>query len=354
MVYLQDEHRRKERYSRSSHHAEQTNSSREQMSIVDKNLISMVFCALLLLTVMAFKIFLPEKTDEISKTALSLIEEDFDYKGAVTAIGETLSGDENIIQVLGNLYEKAFKTEDDPSASVGTGESSEQVWVETPIEQLHKTASRIGSLRLSENIEENQETDAPSNETVEETDVKTIDEKADESTSADAAAEPTNSAVVEAFLLSQSEYSDYALPTNVSYDMPALNITYSSPIIGKVSSPFGYRNHPLEGKVKFHYGTDIAGDEGDSIAAFASGTVISVADSTASGLNVTIQHENNITTRYCHCSQIYVNEGDAVSMGDIIAAVGSTGNVTGPHLHIELKVSGMYVNPEYYLNFSYT
>lgn len=338
------ESRRNTRYperARSSHYHERKESKSTEVS--DKNFYRMVACCLLLIAVMAVRIFAPEKAVEVSESILPIIEADYDYKGAITAIGEAISGEESVIQVLGDLYSKAFNLAEGEGVQVSEDLSVSKEESElSPVEQLHETALRIGSERIAR-LREARSREAEISESTEQADM----------TGENSTAETTDE-VVAAFLLAQEAYSDYALPSNVTYDKPALGITYSYPIVGEVSSEFGYRYHPLEGKIKFHYGTDIMGDVGDDIASFADGTVTAVSDNTVSGLNVTIAHSGGITTRYCHCSEIHVSEGDKVSAGDIIAAAGATGNVTGPHLHLELRVNGVYVNPEYYLNFSYT
>lgn len=162
----------------------------------------------------------------------------------------------------------------------------------------------------------------------------------------------TNS-VVETFLSSQAAFSAYALPTNVSYGLPDLGISFVSPLYGTSSSGFGYRIHPISGGVKFHYGTDFGAWTGTDIGCFADGTVSFVGwDANGYGNYLIVAHANGCTSLYAHCSQILVSAGQSVSAGQCIAKVGATGRVTGPHLHFELQKDGIYLNPEYYVNFS--
>jgi len=116
-----------------------------------------------------------------------------------------------------------------------------------------------------------------------------------------------------------------------------------------VTSGFGYRDHPLDGVVKFHYGTDLGAYDGDAITAFADGKVLSVQELNGYGLTVLLEHTGGFSTLYAHCSQILVKQGDSVKCGDRIALVGHTGVVTGPHLHFEIIYNGKYLNPEFYL-----
>ena len=111
---------------------------------------------------------------------------------------------------------------------------------------------------------------------------------------------------------------------------------------------FGYRQDPNGGGQQFHYGLDIAADEGAVITAFAAGTVTAVGDSAELGNYVTVQHPGGFVTLYAHCSRINASSGQQVRPGDPIAEVGHTGNATGPHLHFELMKDGVYVNPIYY------
>lgn len=157
-------------------------------------------------------------------------------------------------------------------------------------------------------------------------------------------------AAVAAFLETQKQFEGYDIPTNVNKDMPDLPFDYATPVVGYNSSGFGYRQHPLLDEIKFHYGTDFAAMSGDDIAAFADGTVTFAGLSDSFGYYITIDHGNGYQTLYAHCSVLYVSSGDTVTAGQKIALVGSTGNATGPHLHFELTHSGVYLNPEYYVN----
>ena len=168
--------------------------------------------------------------------------------------------------------------------------------------------------------------------------------------------EPTQSpqlqaalAAREAFLNEQAVYSGYAVPTNVSYAVSELPFAHTSPVAGYTSSGFGYRLHPLENKVKFHYGTDFAANSGMAVCAFADGTVLAAGQDDGYGNYVKIRHADGYTTLYGHCSKLLVRAGETVTAGQKIALVGATGKATGPHLHFELMHDGYYCNPEFYL-----
>ena len=160
--------------------------------------------------------------------------------------------------------------------------------------------------------------------------------------------QPTEHPAVAAFLESQASYAEYAVPANVSYECPALPFEYVSPVSGIRSSGFGYRMHPIENTVKYHYGTDFAANTGTAVTAFADGVIAAVGDSDSYGKYVIIEHSDGYSTLYAHCSELCMNCGN-VSRGDVIAKVGSTGAATGPHLHFELMHNDTYLNPEFYL-----
>lgn len=144
-------------------------------------------------------------------------------------------------------------------------------------------------------------------------------------------------------------YSKANLPENVCLTQKILGFSYDSPIEGAVSDGFGYRMHPVENNRQFHYGVDIEADEGTVISCFADGTVTAVGESSQLGNYVTVLHPNNYTTLYAHCSRVMASSGQQVRKGDPIAEVGKTGMTTGPHLHFELQLDTVYLNPIYYV-----
>ncbi len=106
-----------------------------------------------------------------------------------------------------------------------------------------------------------------------------------------------------------------------------------------ISSPFGYRWGSL------HTGMDIAGRGGDPIYAYKSGLVTFSGWGGAYGYMLKVDHGNGVATWYAHCSALYVKAGDTVTMGQTIAAEGTTGNSTGNHLHFEIRINGVAVDP---------
>jgi murein DD-endopeptidase MepM/ murein hydrolase activator NlpD len=122
-----------------------------------------------------------------------------------------------------------------------------------------------------------------------------------------------------------------------------------APAKGRLSSSYGWRISPFSGKDRMHLGLDIAAPIGSPIYATADGTVVRTAMTDDYGRMLEIQHNNKLLTRYAHTSMIYVKEGQKVKKGDVIAAVGSTGRSTGPHVHYEIEVDGRRVDPVTYI-----
>lgn len=119
------------------------------------------------------------------------------------------------------------------------------------------------------------------------------------------------------------------------------------PVDGIISSRYGSIDSVRS--YKAHSGLDIAAPGGTDIKACAGGTVTYTGYYGGYGNLVKISHGNSVETYYAHCSKIYVSEGDTVEEGQVIAAVGSTGNSTGNHLHLEVRIDGRTVNPQKYL-----
>ena len=121
------------------------------------------------------------------------------------------------------------------------------------------------------------------------------------------------------------------------------------PAEGHLTSGFGNRVNPFTGKAVLHAGLDIANRVGTPIVAPAKGTVVSAGWQNAYGNCVVINHGNSITTRYAHMDNFVVKEGQEVNRGEVIGAIGNTGRSTGPHLHYEVRVGGVPVNPMRYI-----
>ncbi len=117
----------------------------------------------------------------------------------------------------------------------------------------------------------------------------------------------------------------------------------------EVTSGFGGRTDPFNGRMAMHTGVDFRGDYAASVRATAPGRVVSAGSNGGYGKMVEIDHGNGLSTRYAHLSAIAVEEGQWVSSGAIVGQLGSTGRSTGPHLHYETRIDGEAVDPQRFL-----
>lgn len=131
------------------------------------------------------------------------------------------------------------------------------------------------------------------------------------------------------------------------------NILASTPAIrpatGWTTSRFGYRKSPFTGRREFHKGFDIANRKGTPIIATANGTVTFAGKKGAYGNVVVIDHGHGMVTRYAHTEKMLVKRNDKVKRGDTIALIGNSGRSTGPHVHYEVHLNGIPVNPDKYI-----
>jgi murein DD-endopeptidase MepM/ murein hydrolase activator NlpD len=121
------------------------------------------------------------------------------------------------------------------------------------------------------------------------------------------------------------------------------------PVDGRISSPYGYRNHPRTGDRRFHGGVDLSVPAGTSVRATADGIVSFSGWTLGSGNAVVVEHGKDFTTVYCHNQKNMVRVGQMVARGDLVALAGSTGASTGPHVHYEVWRGGKHVDPAPYL-----
>ncbi len=121
------------------------------------------------------------------------------------------------------------------------------------------------------------------------------------------------------------------------------------PVMGWVTSSFGFRTNPFTGLTQMHEALDISNRVGTSVVAPANGIVSDVGSDNAVGKMVVIFHGFGMTTRYGHLNKVFVRIGQSVKRGDKIAEVGMTGKTTGPHLHYEVRLNGISVNPMRYI-----
>ena len=136
-----------------------------------------------------------------------------------------------------------------------------------------------------------------------------------------------------------------SVPENCTLEYQPLPYALSLPLTGTVTSCFGSRDDPVNDEESFHHGLDIAAPAGTAIRAIASGKVIEVGFNAAYGNYVVVEHAGDLTSKYAHCQSILVKEGDRVKPSTKLATVGSTGVSTGNHLHLEMRLSGIFLDP---------
>ncbi len=147
---------------------------------------------------------------------------------------------------------------------------------------------------------------------------------------------------------SEAVQEDLLLRTDKNLDI-LRRTPLGRPVSGRISSRFGEREDPVNGKDAFHSGVDMRAKRGEKIVATADGTVIQANNNGYYGLFVEIRHGNGFTTHFAHLQEYKVKKGDKVKRGQVIGLVGSSGRSTGAHLHYELCLNGHPINPETFM-----
>lgn len=148
--------------------------------------------------------------------------------------------------------------------------------------------------------------------------------------------------------MSGEEYAHFALLLQTKGSRQILANPFDIGWLSFVTSDYGYRIHPISGAKNLHRGVDIGLPTGTEIHAGQDGTVTFAGWSDSYGNYVVIEDDKGLSSKYAHCNTLLVTTGQTVSVGDVIATVGNTGNSTGPHLHLEILKDGQYLNPLYF------
>ena len=318
-------------------------------------LLRLVVCGVVFVLLVTAKLLFPEAVSSVARSAGQLIGRNADFKEAFAAMGRAISGEEPAAASLQDAYTAVFN----PSAP-DAGRTAEPGSESSPGENDGQpTAADVRTAQSSQPAPEPQTSSAgtpaaldlggglapqtlpqPPEEVLDAV-TETVVEPEEQS-----APEPDDTTASEAL---SYVYTMPALPENASLEQRNLGFAHCTPVSGPLSSSFGWREHPVEGGSKFHYGVDLAAEEGTPVSAFADGTVYATGESSTLGNYIMLQHEGGYITLYAHCSRVTVS-GGSVTMGDKIAEVGSTGLATGPHLHFELHDGGLYLNPIFYVD----
>lgn len=330
--------------------AEQLRRTRNRRGGEDPVPLRLVICGVIFVLLVAVKLLFPGAVAHASDDLRRLIGRDADFKEAFAAVGRAVSGQESMGDSLQEAYAAVFGPSPLPEEEPAAEEEPE----ETP------------ALRSEEASPAPVETDtAPADVgavflrqsgtlTLPEADREALRElvisgEAPVSPPAGEGDAPSElEADGEAVAAMSQVYTMAALPANASLEQRNLGFEHCTPVPGSLSSAFGWREHPIEGCERFHYGVDLAAAAGTDVLAFADGEVYASGESSSLGNYIMLRHNSGYITLYAHCSRITAT-GGRVSMGEKIAEVGSTGLATGPHLHFELHDGDLYLNPIYYV-----
>ena len=277
-------------------------------------LAQFVICAIIFVSVVAVKLLLPEKLGEIRNSVSDVMGRNMDVTEVFSAVSKAFSGKEDFKKGAHDVYEAVFHPGGD---AVETAAEIPQK-IPKPTVSAKKKDSAVPQKQVQKPLAAQQS--------------KQNTEKPNETTK-----------------LACVLYSAANCPKNASMEQEVLGFHYCTPVQGTLSSPFGYREHPVAGEERFHYGVDLAADTGTAVRCFADGTVTVSGESTSYGKYIMVEHRGGYTTLYAHCSKLLAQSGKKVREGEKIAEVGETGMATGPHLHFELHHGNLYLNPIYYV-----
>ena len=294
----------------------------------------LLICAGIFLALVVTKVNMPERFETLRTAFSAQMEQSIDYKAVFGAVGKAIGGEESFQQTMNDVYLEVFFPNRSENQAVETAvtlpltDLSQQEPVNALLAFPQHWANS-GEWIYQEGTREQRQTVAQAEETTPEQ----MEEK-------------ETPAQTEAL---ESSYETEEVPEGVCMEQQVLNLSYTTPVKGWLSSPFGYREHPVDGEEKFHRGIDIAAPEGTDIVAFADGTVKATGESSSLGNYVMVEHAGNLTTIYAHCSKVTASGGTSVKKGDKIAEVGHTGIATGSHLHFAMQQGETYLNPIYYV-----
>lgn len=317
--------------------------SRDQNRLSAKErvrLAQLCVCLVLFLAVFVGKGAFPQQLAKLQGKLVSALTADTDFQAAFSRLGESLRGEDgSVLGELGDFCVEVFGIQPAPEDGALEEEAAAQPQREQAFLNTGAAPADLAVhyLRLDEMPQDWMETETA---------------QAEPEPPAQAAVEPEEGVPAVGTRLLSAGYTGTPLPENYTMDKLSLGALETvNPILGHLRSPYGYRDHPVDGEYKFHNGVDIGGQEGDPIGAFAAGTVEYIGENDTHGLYLQIDHGNGVKSFYAHCSKLCVSQGQSVAAGETVALVGSTGVATGPHLHFEIKCAGVHVDPAYYVTF---
>lgn len=306
--------------------------------------VRLLVCAAIFLAMVVTKVNMPERFEELRAVVSGQMSQSVDYREVFSAVGRAVGGEATVQQSLNDVYMEVFHPAQNQNQAVETA-------VTVPLTDLSQQEPVNALLAFSQDW-------ADCGAYLYRQGIRNTQQSVSAAVQATEVAESAPPAQVQTEQQQETENSQAAadvvynvedLPDGVCMEQRVLGISYTTPVAGWLSSPFGFREHPIEGEEKFHRGLDIAAAEGSTIVSFADGTVKATGESSSLGKYIMVSHGGNLTTIYAHCSKITACEGTKVKKGEKIAEVGHTGLATGSHLHFAIQQGETYLNPIYYV-----
>ena len=289
-------------------------------------------CLAVFLAVFIGRGVFPGRLLQLRDNLLTLITADTDFQSAFSSLGESAEED-SLLDQLGDFCVQVFgAAEADPGQSAP--QAAPRLTSLLDQEQRFLSGSPDGRTLAGHILRR----------TIPDTEEPAVEEQPD---SAPGEAVPAAGTV-----LYVPDYSGSPPPEGYTMDCLSLGgLETVTPVLGRLTSGYGYRDHPVNGKYLFHGGVDIAGNKGDPIQCFADGVVEFVGENDSYGLYFQVDHGNSVKSFYAHCSAVCVKKGQQVSMGEKVGEIGDTGLATASHLHLELRCAGWRLDPSYYVDF---
>lgn len=276
-----------------------------------RQLVQLLLCLAVFLVVFIGKGVWPSKVAQTGERVLAVIRSNTDFRAAFAGLGQALSQQESVLGELGEFCVSVFAPVREES-----GLSEDSMPVQEQAAQPTQTEQEVEEMPVEDGQPQQME--------------QMVLQVGD--------------------VLREVDDSGQELPEGYNAQWLYLGgMKTVTPVQGTITSHFGYRDHPTVGRYAAHGGVDIAANKGTPVAAFAAGTVEIVGENDDFGLYLQLSHPNGVSTFYSHCSEICVNKGEEVRVGQTVALVGSTGKSTGPHLHFEVRLNGVRLDPMYYI-----
>lgn len=300
----------------------------------------LLLCLAVFLAVFIGKRALPAQMAEAGQRMLAVIRSDTDFRDAFASLGKSLSQHDSVLGELGEFCIEVFGVPSQDQQTIPT-EIATQVMrtglFQIGVDQNQLTASFLRMDELPEELKIHEAVPPEKEDPTPEPELEPEPEPEPEPLQV--------GDVVEAVRITGEP-----LPENYTLQWLYLgDMETATPIKGRITSEFGYRDHPTIGRHAPHGGVDIGANTGDTVRCFADGTVEYVGENSDYGLYLRVKHANGVSSFYAHCNKICVKKGQKVKVGEKIAEVGSTGQATGPHLHFEIKLNDTRLNPLYYI-----